>query len=160
MSGGADASAAGSWEMSTRGHPLSDLTNLLTPYTTASLLPPPSESSSAAPDAALPHAHPAFHPSSHPPGLPTYDEVVALYGEAAGWTVPPGELRWATAFNMFRQACISQGIAARVATRQASSAEARRYAAARNTLAELAWRLVLQVKEGEGATRDRADSKL
>ena len=140
--------------MSTRGHPLSDLTNLLTPYTTAGLLrpPPPSPDSAApAPSSSLPQAHPAFHPSSHPPGLPTHDEVVALYGEAAGWKVPPYDLRWATAFNMFRQACISQGIAARVATRQASSAEARKYAAARNELAELAWRLVLVVPEGARA---------
>jgi hypothetical protein len=54
---------------------------------------------------------------------------------------------------MFRLAAVAQGIAARVAARQASSAQAKEYAGSRSALAEMAWRLVeeaWQVEEREG----------
>ena len=61
------------------------------------------------------------------------------------------EMAWALAFSVFRLAAVCQGIAARVATRQASSAEARRYAAAMTPLAGVAWDMVQRAQAGGGA---------
>ncbi|OAA56605.1 Protein kinase-like domain protein [Niveomyces insectorum RCEF 264] len=126
------------WEMSTRGHPLSDLTNLMTPFQTAHLA------------GTIHNGHPKFVPGVLP-GLPTPDEIVAMYAAEAGWTPTPSELRWAAAFNIFRQAAICQGIAARVAARQASSEIAHAYANARAPLAELAWQLIQEARTLHGA---------
>ncbi|KAI0161695.1 phosphotransferase enzyme family protein [Hypoxylon sp. FL1284] len=137
------------WEMSTVGHPLSDLANLLLPFVSAELsLPssstPPSSSSSSSGEhqaavAAVSHA--GFLPGATP-GLPTFADVVSWYAAAAGWAPAADDVAWACAFAVFRLAAICQGIAARVATRQASSAEARRHAAALAPLGEFAWVLV------------------
>jgi aminoglycoside phosphotransferase (APT) family kinase protein len=116
------------WEMSTVGHPLSDLANLLMPYYTHSA----SNSYNRNGDSFLPGVT---------PGLPTPDRILEWYKEAAGWDPRP-EMHWALAFAVFRSAAICQGIAARYATRQASSAEAQRYAQAFKPLGELAWSLV------------------
>jgi aminoglycoside phosphotransferase (APT) family kinase protein len=138
--------------MSTIGHPLSDLSNLLTPFYTARI-----------DRRRHPHAHPGFLPGATP-GLPTPDEVASLYFSvaAAGDTSARArarELRWAQAFNIFRLAAITQGIAARMAARQASSEQARQYAHARFALAEFAWELVQGAAEEEedGADADAAD---
>lgn len=156
-----------SWEMSTIGHPLSDLSNLLTPYFTASLDPRSSV-----------NVHPGFKARATR-GLPTPEEITTLYFSVA--TPSPRdagsssslelslddrdrdrhlrarakELQWAQAFNIFRLAAICQGIAARHAGRQASSSQARRYAAARRPLGEFAWELVraTQGEEGRGKAR-------
>lgn len=56
-----------SWEMSTIGHPLSDISNLLTPYFTARLDPRRSV-----------NVHPGFLPRATR-GLPTPDEITTLY---------------------------------------------------------------------------------
>ncbi|KAK1758241.1 kinase-like domain-containing protein [Echria macrotheca] len=146
------------WEMSTIGHPLSDISNLLTPYFTARLDPRKSI-----------NVHPGFKPRATR-GLPTPDEITTLYFSVANPTPRAAgsssslelslseadqdrerrrELQWAQAFNMFRQAAICQGIAARQAGRQASSEKARRYADARGPLAEFAWELV-QSARGQG----------
>jgi aminoglycoside phosphotransferase (APT) family kinase protein len=82
--------------------------------------------------------------------------VTALYARATGRAVPPREFAWARAFNMFRQACICQGIAARVAARQASSDEARKYADAIVPLAELAWKFTEEVMNGGNDEAARA----
>lgn len=118
-----------SWEMSTIGHPLSDLTNLLNPYITASSGPSP---------------HRGFL-SGATPGLPSPEQVVCWYSEVAGWDPAP-ELAWGTAFSMFRQSVIMQGIAARVAQRQASSAQAKVYADSFRPFGEFAWGLILKAK--------------
>ncbi|KAI1437339.1 kinase-like domain-containing protein [Xylaria sp. CBS 124048] len=118
------------WEMSTIGHPLSDLGNLLMPFFSQDA----SRSYNPKVDAFLPGAT---------PGLPTPDMVLEWYEEAAGWDPKP-DMRWAMAFAVFRLAAITQGIAARYATRQASSAEAQKYAVAFIPLGELAWSLVEQ----------------
>ncbi|KAL2266602.1 hypothetical protein VTJ83DRAFT_5954 [Remersonia thermophila] len=55
------------WEMSTIGHPLSDISNLMTPYFTARLDPRRSVS-----------VHPGFLPRATR-GLPTPDEITSLY---------------------------------------------------------------------------------
>ncbi len=139
--------------MSTIGHPLLDLTNLITPFYTAKRDP-----------TSIANAHPSFLPGATP-GLPTPDEITALYfsvayapPDAAGAVPPPSaaqarersrELQWTQAFNIFRQAAICQGIAARQAARQASSERAKRYADARNPMAEYAWELIGQVKDLE-----------
>ncbi|KAL1839019.1 hypothetical protein VTJ49DRAFT_1994 [Mycothermus thermophilus] len=157
------------WEMSTIGHPLSDLSNLMTPYFTARLDPRRSVS-----------VHPGFLPRATR-GLPAADEITQLYFSVVSAPfrtsrsssssssssssleltlrnnpeISPAdrrrELQWAQAFNIFRLAAICQGIAARYAGRQASSEHARRHAEARNPMAEFAWDLVLSVKSGSGA---------
>ncbi|KAI1470426.1 acyl-CoA dehydrogenase family member 11 [Daldinia caldariorum] len=152
------------WEMSTIGHPLSDLANLLNPYILASLSQSPaftpsfssssssSENNDAAPtqsEAIAAVTNRAFLPNATP-GLPPPSAVVSWYAAAAGWHPPPEEVAWACAFSVFRLAVICQGIAARVATRQASSADARRHAAAVGPLGEFAWELVRKEREKRG----------
>ncbi|KAI1807156.1 acyl-CoA dehydrogenase family member 11 [Daldinia bambusicola] len=163
------------WEMSTIGHPLSDLANLLNPYFLVSLaqLPPPpppsspSSSSSSSPessstespdDTAAPPTQTeaiaaitnrAFLPNATP-GLPSPSTIVSWYAAAAGWDPRPEEVAWACAFSVFRLAAICQGIAARVARRQASSADARRHAAVVGPLGEFAWELVRKEMQKRG----------
>ncbi|KAK4187976.1 kinase-like domain-containing protein [Podospora australis] len=146
------------WEMSTIGNPLSDISNLVTPYYTARLDPSRSV-----------NVHPGFLPRATR-GLPTPDEITTLYFSVVD---PPAsnnssssslelslphepalsqnrqrELQWAQAFNIFRLSAICQGIAARYAGRQASSEQAKRHADARAPLAEFAWELVQQNVRG------------
>ena len=135
--------------MSTIGHPLSDLANMMTPFYTAGL-----------DGSRVMNAHKGFLPGATP-GLPTPEEIAELYfATVAAQTTSSSskaavtestarererELQWAQAFNIFRQAAICQGIAARQAARQASSEVAARYANAREPLAEFAWELVQRV---------------
>ncbi|KAI1866081.1 uncharacterized protein JN550_007770 [Neoarthrinium moseri] len=119
------------WEMSTVGHPLSDLANLMHPFYTAAM---PAKYSSSE----------AFVPGATP-GLPTPETVMKWYAEAAGWDPRP-DINWAMAFSVFRLSAICQGIAARVATRQASSEQARKHSEAMGPLAEFAWQLVEREK--------------
>ena len=131
-----------SWEMSTIGHPLSDLSNLLTPYTFA-LTPSPMTSP-------LRHrTNPAFYPSSQTPGLPTRAQCMEWYAETAGWD-PQAESAWGDAFGCFRNSVIMQGIAARYAVRQASSAKAKEHGMEMGPFGEFAWRLVGACKNGVG----------
>lgn len=131
-----------SWEMSTTGHPLSDLSNLLTVYTT-------SPKSGLSASSAL--ASPAFLPGKTP-GLPTRDHLIALYASLTSYDPRQGgEVAWGAAFNLFRLAAVCQGIAARYAARQASSAKAEGYAAEKGPLAEAAWGLVLEKEGGNKA---------
>ncbi|KAI2624364.1 phosphotransferase enzyme family protein [Hypoxylon sp. NC1633] len=132
------------WEMSTIGHPLSDLANLLNPYVTAPLSSGPSGDSSR--DAVSAVSHPGFLPGATA-GLPDPATVVRWYARAAGWDPRPEEVAWACAFSVFRSSAICQGIAARLARRQASSANARKHAAAMLPLGEYAWELVCKERE-------------
>lgn len=149
------------WEMVTIGHPLADLTNLLSAWTI----------SNATPSWPRKHADPAFLAPPHPlstrstadwPGLPTYAECITWYRRDSGWEISPRDLAWATAFALFRDAIIFQGIAARYATRQASSASAQEYADERGPFAEMAFvkmeeakreMLLLQVSSGGGGSQ-------
>jgi len=70
------------------------------------------------------------------------------YAEIAGWNPAP-EQPWGDAFGMFRSSIIAQGIAARYARRQASSAQAKSYGDARTGLGEFAWQLIEKLKEGK-----------
>lgn len=124
------------WEMSTIGHPLSDINNILQPYLTAS-------STKAQ---AVDRAHSGFIPGNTP-GLPTREQLVEWYSEVAGWDPRP-DLTWGDAFSTYRNAIIFQGIAARYALRQASSAQAKRYGESMKPFAEIAWDLVNEYKKG------------
>ena len=90
-----------SWEMSTIGHPLSDLSNLLVPYTITPF------------SLDRRNAHPAFLPSpaspNPAPGLPSRADCIKWYAEVANWDPEP-ELPWSTAFAMWRDSIIFQEI--------------------------------------------------
>lgn len=116
------------WEMSTVGHPLSDLANLLHGFYTVNMKPRPE------------YMSPAFLPGATP-GLPTSKDIMGWYREEAGWD-PSAEMGWAMAFSVFRAAAIAQGIAARVARGQATSEKAKEYAEAFKHLGQFAWELV------------------
>ncbi|OTA97306.1 hypothetical protein M434DRAFT_392026 [Hypoxylon sp. CO27-5] len=139
------------WEMSTIGHPLSDLANLMHPFYSASMSRRTSTStSSSAPDDAITAvSHPGFLPGATP-GLPSPSDIIQWYAAAAGWDPRPEEVAWASAFSIFRLAAICQGIAARVAMRQASSASAQKHAAAMHPLGEFAWELVQREQRKRG----------
>ena len=122
------------WEMSTIGHPLSDLSNLLSPYTVATF---PGVGSSS------------FQAPHRPEGLPSCEECMAWYAEGAGWDPRP-ESKFGEAFGVFRNSVIVQGIAARLALRQASSAQAKEHAVQLKPFGEFAWTLVQEAKaEGQ-----------
>jgi len=109
--------------MSTIGHPLSDLINLTTPYYLVG------------------QSQVRFLPSfadGVTPGLPSKDVLMKWYAEVAGWDPRP-DLVWGIAFGFFRATCIYQGIAARYAVRQASSAKAKDNATQRHPMGQLAW---------------------
>ncbi|BDD61404.1 hypothetical protein MAP00_006448 [Monascus purpureus] len=119
------------WEMATIGHPLSDLCNLTSPY----FLDGPE------------HKIAQFQPGGIP-GIPTREECVQWYAEIAGWD-PTSDLPWGDAFFSFRFSVIVQGIAARYALRQASSAFAAEYAKLTVPIALGTWKLVKRIQEQE-----------
>jgi len=134
-----------SWEMSTLGHPLSDLSNLLSPFTFALHLPTSDLE---------PRTNPAFASSASTLGLPTRSRCIDWYAEEARWR-PHQESRWGDSFGVFRNSVIMQGIAARWALRQASSEKAKEYAAQMSPFGDFAWRLLQDLKGGQSAV-DRA----
>ncbi len=123
--------------MSTIGHPLSDLVNLVTPYFLLN-------------QNHVTHL-PAFQPSATE-GLPDIDQLINWYAEVAGWNPKP-DLTWGISFGFFRATCIFQGIAARWAVRQASSAKAKQNAEARHAMGQVAWDTVKRAIED---SKDRA----
>jgi aminoglycoside phosphotransferase (APT) family kinase protein len=129
------------WEMSTIGHPLSDLSCLMEPYTITARTIEPRRNS-----------NPAFKPPRLLEGLPSREELIQWYGQAAGWNPVP-DIPWGTAFAMFRNSIIFQGIAARYAARQASSAEARTFGEERIPVAEICRGMVEEAKGLVGRPR-------
>ena len=123
-----------SWEMSTIGHPLSDVTNLLGPYLTAS-----SQKAES-----IGRANKSFKAGATQ-GLPSREQLIAWYAETAGWDPLP-DMTWGDAFATYRSAVIMQGIAARYALRQASSTKAQEYGSMMKPFAEIAWDLVQEYK--------------
>jgi len=123
------------WEMATIGHPLSDVTNLLMPFTTAS--------SGRAREVG--RANPSFAPGATP-GLPSKEECIAWYQSTVGFEVLDTELTWADAFSIYRGSIIMQGIAARYAQRQASSEKAGDYAVQMKPYAEMGWEFIQELK--------------
>lgn len=123
------------WEMSTIGHPLSDLSNLLTPFTTADS--PVARSIGRGSETFLP---------GNTPGLPTKQQCIEWYRKVAGWDPRP-DMTWGEAFGIYRGSIIMQGIAARYALRQASSARAQEYAVQMRPFATVGWDLVQQCQK-------------
>ena len=121
--------------MSTIGHPLSDLNNLLSPYLTAS-------SQKAL---SIGRANVSFQPGATE-GLPSRDQLIQWYSEVAGWDPRP-DMTWGDSFGTYRSAIIMQGIAARYALRQASSTQAQSYGSMMKPFAEIAWDLVQEYKK-------------
>jgi len=75
---------------------------------------------------------------------------MAWYQETAGWDPAP-DVTWGDAFFAYRSSVIMQGIAARYAARQASSARAMEYGSMMQPFGEFAWSLVEKCqKEGRG----------
>ncbi|CAG8474814.1 10434_t:CDS:2, partial [Racocetra fulgida] len=100
------------WELSTIGHPLSDLANLLMNFFTKDL--PGSPITGLRDVKNLP--------------IPSANELIQAYCEKSGRQYPIPNFEFAIAFTFFRTAVILQGIAARIARKQASSAKANAYA--------------------------------
>lgn len=131
------------WEMVTIGHPLADFTNLTQPWTISN-----TTDSWPRKHGDLAFLDPSDSKSTRKqhPGLPTREECMRWYQEDVGFSVSEKDLAWATAFALFRDAIIFQGIAARYAVRQASSASAKDYAKERAPFAEMAWQKVQEAK--------------
>ena len=123
------------WEMATVGHPLSDFCNLTSPYIMDGG------------DSQLSQ----FKPGAVP-GLPGRAECIRWYAETSGYETS-SDVAWGDAFFAFRGSVIMQGIAARFAARQASSARAGEYAKRAKPFAEGAWEMVRAVKDGFGKGR-------
>jgi aminoglycoside phosphotransferase (APT) family kinase protein len=105
------------WELSTLGNPLADFTNLLMQWVNGPL--------AAVPDLV---AH----------GIPTQDEYVAEYCRLTGRAGLP-DLNWYFAYNIFRLACILQGIVGRVRDGTANSPQAAAMSERVPVLAAAAW---------------------
>lgn len=129
------------WEMSTIGHPLSDLCCLLEPFTITARTKEPRRNS---------NIH--FTPGKMIEGLPTREQAIEWYGQSAGWD-PKVDIPWGTAFMMFRNCIIFQGIAARYAVRQASSAEAKKVGMEMFPMAEICRGLVEESQGLVGSAR-------
>ncbi|KAL5621518.1 hypothetical protein BROUX41_006418 [Berkeleyomyces rouxiae] len=141
------------WEMSTIGHPLSDLCNLLTKFILANKAEVVAAAGITLTAVAAPSGNqlavsdPNFLPG-RTPGLPSLNDVVSWYAASSGYDPRIGnELAYGMAFTMFRLAAICHGIAARYALRQASSAMAQQNGLQMVPLAEFAWALVLAAKK-------------
>jgi aminoglycoside phosphotransferase (APT) family kinase protein len=129
--------------MSTVGHPLSDLCCLLEPYTITNRTSVQRRNSRE-----------EFRTSTLLPGLPTREENIELYAQVSGYQAK-NDIPWGTAFAMFRNAIIFQGIAARYAQRQASSAQAYTVGQEMAPSAEIARGLVEEAKGYVGDVRSR-----
>lgn len=99
------------WELSTIGHPLSDLANLFQPF--------------YVPDMSVLNGLKDLNPLP----IPDVNTLMQKYcSQSNNITFPIDRWMFAVAFSFFRLAVIAQGIAARVARKQASSAQAKTYA--------------------------------
>ena len=115
------------WELSTLGHPLADFSY----HCMAWHIPPGTFRGIGGLD------HQAL-------GIPSEAEYVRRYCERTGRSNPEllmADWNFYLAYNLFRLASITQGIAKRVVDGTASSAQARATGAATRTLAEMAWTL-------------------
>lgn len=112
------------WELCTVGHPLADLCNLLSPFYW--------------PERIFGEGFGLAEPQGPlPPGLPTVDESLAYYASIAGWDPRPVWTFGMVAAH-YRFSVICHGIKARVARKQASSANAEAVAARLPICAQLA----------------------
>ena len=118
------------WELSTLGHPLADFSY----HCMAWHIPPGSFRGIGGLDVAS-------------LGIPTEAEYIRRYCERTGITTPEAlkaDWNFYLAYNLFRLSAILQGIAKRVETGTASSAQAVKSAAGARPLAEMAWKFAQQ----------------
>ena len=119
------------WELSTLGHPLADFSY----HCMAWHIPPGSFRGLGGVDVAG-------------LGIPTEAQYIRRYCERTGLTTPETlapDWNFYLAYNLFRIAAILQGIAKRVETGTASSAQAANSAAGVRPLAQMAWQFAQQV---------------
>ncbi|KAG5812618.1 hypothetical protein H9Q74_003579 [Fusarium xylarioides] len=121
------------WEMATEGHPLSDLANLLMPFSWAPQQVPFLISETLTPE--LKELQSKFQPGNVA-GIPSMEQCQEWYRGGVDWDAA-GSLDWGLAFSNFRTAVIMQGIAARIVRGQASGSMAREFA--QQTLAYASW---------------------
>ncbi|KAI8876130.1 APH-domain-containing protein [Backusella circina FSU 941] len=114
------------WELSTIGHPLSDLSNLLQPFYIPTNY----------------HGLLGFRDSKEPLPVPEVEELLQVYCKIAGKSYPLDRWMFAVSFSFFRLTVILQGIAARVVRKQASSAHAKAVAARFKPVANLSLEIV------------------
>lgn len=145
LAGETNAANHSSWEMSTIGHPLSDLSNILSPFIFALKCPPQALAS---------RTNLAFSPSISTPGLPSRSQCLDWYTQIAGWNPGP-DSGWGDAFGVFRNSVIMQGIAARYATRQASSARAKEYAMQMEPFGDFSWALMAALQREMAQPRSK-----
>jgi aminoglycoside phosphotransferase (APT) family kinase protein len=126
------------WELSTIGHPMSDVANLCGLYDTAYS------------DEANPKVYTGVQgiPGGVAQwGIPSQEELLRQYAALTGRTHPDAHWLFYKAFYSFRGAIISQGIAARLAAGQASSAHAKKYGDITPVLAAVAQSQLDQLAE-------------
>lgn len=117
------------WELSTLGDPLADFSYFLMQW----VMPAEQRGGLAGADlAAL--------------GVPTIEEVAALYARLSGRAVPA--LDWLFSYNLFRLAAICQGIGGRVRDGTAASPHAAAMAARVEPLSAAAWDFALKAGAG------------
>jgi aminoglycoside phosphotransferase (APT) family kinase protein len=115
------------WELSTIGHPFSDLANLLQPF----YVP------------AMPGIAGLKDMKELP--IPGAEELMQQYcSQSTQTTYPIQNWLFSVAFSFFRLSVITQGIAARIARKQASSAQAKHHAKKFIPVASLALEIVDQ----------------
>ena len=85
-------------------------------------------------------------------GLPQRSQLTALYTGIGGWNPAP-ESKWGDAFGGFRNSVIMQGIKARLALRQATSAKAKDHADRMEAFGEFAWSLATEAKQADRKAR-------
>ncbi len=120
------------WELSTLGHPLADFSY----HCMAWHIPPGSFRGIGGLDVAS-------------LGIPSENDYIRLYCERTGLTTPEAlkaDWNFYLAYNLFRLAAILQGIAKRVETGTASSAQAVSSAAGAKPLAQMAWKFAQQAR--------------
>ena len=118
------------WELSTIGHPLADFSY----HCMAWHIPPGSFRGIGGLDLKS-------------LGIPTEEEYIRRYCERTGLTTPAAlkaDWNFYLAYNLFRIAAILQGIAKRVETGTASSAQAVKSGAGARPLAQMAWQFAQQ----------------
>jgi len=103
------------WELSTLGDPMADFTYLLMQWTMPGLA----------------------HADLKALNIPTLEEAAQIYCDVTGSAVP--DLNWYFSYNLFRLACITQGIAGRIRDGTAASAKAMESAARTVPLSKASW---------------------
>jgi len=118
------------WELSTLGHPLADFAYHLLPWR---LKPDEFRGMAGIDIAAL--------------GIPNEQDYVAAYCKRTGrQSIKPRDWDFYLAYNMFRLACIRQGIMRRVIDGNASNPNAADVGSRAHETADAAWRLVEKMK--------------